>query len=95
MQPIDCLSRDIHRGIKAECEIGGGQIVIDRFHVTLKYRDAADDLRKQELKRLKQGLEDEAYKHLKGSMWASADGVKTGPRKTVRFCDACLPIHLP
>jgi len=51
-------------------EIKQAKIVIDRFHVTLKYRDAADDLRKQELKRLKQELDDEAYKQLKGNMWA-------------------------
>src|SRR3990172_5113596 len=32
------------------------RLVIDRFHVAQKYRDAADTVRKQELKRLKQEL---------------------------------------
>ena len=46
------------------------RIVIDRFHVAQKYRDAADSVRKQELKRLKQELPKAEYQHLKGSLWA-------------------------
>jgi transposase len=46
------------------------RIVIDRFHVAQKYRDAADSVRKQELKRLKQELPKADYQHLKGSRWA-------------------------
>jgi transposase len=46
------------------------QIVIDRFHVAQKYRDAADSVRKRELKRLKQELPKVEYQHLKGSLWA-------------------------
>ena len=45
-------------------------LVIDRFHVTEHYYAAADQLRKQELKRLKSALPEPDYRTLKGSMWA-------------------------
>ena len=45
-------------------------VVVDRFHVAQKYHDAADKLRKKELKRLKDELSETQYKQLKGSMWA-------------------------
>jgi transposase len=51
-------------------EVSTARMVIDRFHVAEKYRDAADKLRKQELKRLKKELSEEEYKTLKGSLWA-------------------------
>jgi len=44
-------------------------ITIDRFHVAKKYREAADKLRKQELRQFKKELSAEAYKTLKGHMW--------------------------
>jgi transposase len=46
------------------------RLVIDRFHVAQKYRDAADTVRKQELKRLKQELAKTEYQQLKGTLWA-------------------------
>lgn len=46
------------------------EVVVDRFHVAQKYHDAADKLRKKELKRLKEELPETDYKKLKGSMWA-------------------------
>ena len=46
------------------------RIVIDRFHVARAYRDGLDDLRKQELKRLKAELPKSDYQQLKGSLWA-------------------------
>jgi transposase len=45
-------------------------IVIDRFHVAKLYRAAVDQLRSQELKRLKQALPKAVYQTLKGSLWA-------------------------
>ena len=51
-------------------ELSHARIVIDRFHVARAYRDGLDDLRKQELGRLKKELPDVEYKQLKGSMWA-------------------------
>lgn len=46
------------------------RIVIDRFHVARAYRGGLDDLRKQELGRLKKELPAAEYKLLKGSLWA-------------------------
>jgi transposase len=46
------------------------RLVVDRFHVAEKYRDAADRVRKQELKRLKQELPQAEYQEIKGSLWA-------------------------
>jgi transposase len=43
---------------------------IDRFHVAQLYRDAADSLRKTELRRLKATLPPTQYKTLKGHLWA-------------------------
>ena len=45
-------------------------LVVDRFHVAQKYHEAADKLRKKELKRLKAELPEAQYQQLKGSMWA-------------------------
>jgi transposase len=44
-------------------------ITVDRFHVAKKYREAADKLRKKELRRLKKELSEDDYKELKGIMW--------------------------
>ena len=44
--------------------------MVDRFHVTRHYHQGADDLRQQELHRLKKELPPEEYQLLKGSMWA-------------------------
>ncbi len=43
---------------------------VDRFHVARAYRDCADTVRKQEMKRLKQELPEAEYAQLKGVMWA-------------------------
>ena len=51
-------------------ELKTARIVVDRFHVTQHYHQAADGLRQSELKRLKQELPKEEYQLLKGSMWA-------------------------
>jgi len=50
-------------------ELPVAKIVVDRFHVTRYYYKAADKLRKQELRRLKNELPEDAYKLLKGNMW--------------------------
>ena len=51
-------------------ELPSARIVVDRFHVTRHYHQAADGLRQSELKRLKQELPKEEYQLIKGSMWA-------------------------
>ena len=46
------------------------QIVVDRFHVALHYRDGFDTLRKKELKRLKETLSDSVYERdCHGALW--------------------------
>lgn len=44
-------------------------LVIDRFHVARNYRDGVDALRKQELRRLKKELPQEAHDELKRTLW--------------------------
>ena len=44
-------------------------IVIDRFHVAMLYRENFEGIRKREMKRLKKELPDHEYKKLKNVMW--------------------------
>ena len=64
------------------------KIVIDRFHVAKLYRSSLDSLRKQELRRLKHGLSEEAYGQLKGAMWAlrKSEEQLTDDAKDVLVC---------
>lgn len=57
-------------------EIPTARIVADRFHVARHYRKAADQMRKQELHRLKKELAKEEYKTLKGCMHAFRKNAK-------------------
>jgi transposase len=49
-----------------ECQV---ELVVDRFHVAEHYYDAADTLRKKEMRRLKRDLPAEEYQQLHGLMW--------------------------
>jgi len=44
-------------------------VVIDRFHVACHYRDAVDELRLQEIRRLKKELPEEQRDDLKHTLW--------------------------
>jgi len=57
-------------------EIPTARIVVDRFHVAKHYRDAADQVRKQELLRLKKALPKEEYQKLNGSFRAFRKNAK-------------------
>jgi len=48
---------------------GADMRVIDRFHVAQHYYEAADDLRKEEMARLKRERKKSEYELLKGVMW--------------------------
>jgi len=64
---------DMYDGyINAAKEVFGKDVIItvDRFHVAKLYRKCVDDLRKQEMKRLKNELPDDEYEKMKGAMWA-------------------------
>lgn len=69
---IHTVCTDMHEGyVNAVKEVlDGAMVVTDRFHVARNYRDGADALRKKEIKRLKKELSEEAYKEIKGAMWA-------------------------
>jgi len=71
-ESIHSVCCDMYEGFSEAVreELSHVQIVIDRFHVARAYRDGLDDLRKQELGRLKKELPDVEYKQLKGSLWA-------------------------
>ena len=51
-------------------EIPTARLVVDRFHVAKHCREAADQVRKEELQRLKKELSKEEYQTLKGSFHA-------------------------
>jgi transposase len=69
---IHTVCCDMYEGFSeaVQEELPQARIVIDRFHVARAYRDGLDDLRKQELGRLKKELPADEYKQLKGSLWA-------------------------
>jgi transposase len=75
-------------------EIPSARIVADRFHVARHYRDAADQLRKTELQRLKKELSKEEYQKLNGSFRAfrkNAKDLNKEERKTLRGFFAYSP----
>lgn len=69
---IHTVCSDMYEGYTAAVQevLPAARLVIDRFHVARTYRDTVDQLRKQELRRLKQTLPKEDYRQLKGAMWA-------------------------
>ena len=71
-QTIRTVGCDMYEGFTEAVreELKTARSVVDRFHVTVYYHQAADDLRQSELKRLKQELPPEEYQLLKGSLWA-------------------------
>lgn len=71
-ETIRTVCCDMYEGYSeaVRAELPQAKIVVDRFHVTRHYHQAADQLRQSELKRLKKELPAEAYQELKGNMWA-------------------------
>jgi len=63
---------DVHEAYHAAVKVvlPHARLVVDRFHIARLYRQAADDLRKSELKRLRRTLSPASYRSLKGAMWA-------------------------
>lgn len=68
---ITTVCTDIWEGyITAAQEIlPDATIVLDRFHVARQYRDAVDELRKQEVRRLQKELPKDAHDDLKHTLW--------------------------
>jgi transposase len=71
-QSIHTVCCDMYEGFTEAVreELPWARIVIDRFHVARAYREGLDELRKQELRRLKAELTASEYKQLKGNLWA-------------------------
>ena len=70
-RPITCACTDMYEGVvrALEEEVPWAEIVIDRFHVARAYRDGADTVHKQELKRLKSAMPKAGYAEITGAMW--------------------------
>jgi transposase len=70
-QTVEEVCTDLYDGyINAVKEVlPQARVVADRFHVTKLYRAAVDELRKGELRELKQVLKPEEYAAFKGVMW--------------------------
>lgn len=68
---ITTVCTDMWEGYSTAVEqvLPEAQIVIDRFHVACHCHDAVDDLRKQEVRRLKQELPAEVVIDLKHTLW--------------------------
>jgi transposase len=68
---IERACTDMYEGFAGaiEQEVPWAEIVIDRFHVARAYRDCADMVRKQELKRLKRVLPKAESAEITGAMW--------------------------
>jgi transposase len=75
-------------------ELPAVRIVADRFHVARHYRDVADQVRKEELRRLKKELSKSEYQKLNGSYHAfrkNAKDLNKEERKTLRRFFAYSP----
>ncbi len=66
------ICTDLYEGfVNAAGEVfGADKVVADRFHVAKLYRKALEQIRKQEMRRLKDTLPKAEYTKLKGVMWA-------------------------
>jgi transposase len=76
-------------------EIPTARLVADRFHVAKHYREAADQVRKEQLQRLKKELSKEEYQTLKGSFHAfrkNARDLNKEERKILRCFFAYSPL---
>ena len=68
---VESVCTDMYDGyvyavVEVLCE---GVLVIDRYHVSKRYREPLDKLRISEIKRLKATLPEDEYSQLEGMMW--------------------------
>jgi transposase len=68
---IDSVCTDIYDGFinAVKEQLPNAKIVIDRFHVAKAYRNCSDNLRKEEMNRLKKLLPKEEQEEIKHTMW--------------------------
>ena len=96
LQAIQAVSCDLWEAYLEAVreEIPTARLVADRFHVARHYRDAADQIRKTELQRLKKELSKEENQKLTGSFRAfrkNAKDLTKAERKTLRRFFAYSP----
>jgi transposase len=70
-ESITTVCTDMWEGYVGAVEevLAHATIVIDRFHVARHYRAAVDELRKQEVRRLREELGEGEQEHLKRTLW--------------------------
>jgi transposase len=68
---IECACTEMSEGVVRALaeELPWGEIVSDRFHVARAYRDGADTVRTQDLKRLKRALPTAESAEITGALW--------------------------
>ena len=68
---IERVCSDMYKGFTGAVQetLPWAKLVIDRFHVAKAYRQCADSVRKQEVRRLRQSLSKTDYEKIKGAMW--------------------------
>jgi len=68
---VESVCTDMYDGyVNAVVEVfGEGVLVIDRYHVSKRYREPLDKLRISEMQRLKTTLPEDEYSQLEGMMW--------------------------
>ena len=68
---VKTICTDMYDGfVQSAIEVfGSGAVVVDRYHVSKLYREPLDQLRIEEMKRLKATLPQEEYARLEGMMW--------------------------
>ncbi|MCW5925270.1 MAG: ISL3 family transposase [Blastocatellales bacterium] len=88
---------DLYEGFINAVEevLPNAKVVADRFHVAKLYRAAVDELRKIEMKELKQVLKKEEYAGLKGVLWAlrkKSEDLEPEERETLDLLFECSPL---
>lgn len=88
---------DLYEGFINAVEevLPNAKVVADRFHVAKLYRAAVDELRKIEMKELKQVLKKEEYAGLKGVLWAlrkKSEDLEPEERETLGLLFECSPL---
>jgi transposase len=94
---IEEVCSDLYEGFINAVEevLPHAKVVADRFHVAKLYRAAVDELRKVEMRELKQVLKKEEYAGLKGALWAlrkKSEDLEPEEREILDLVFECSPL---
>jgi transposase len=94
---IEEVCSDLYEGFINAVEevLPNAKVVADRFHVAKLYRAAVDELRKVEMRELKQVLKKEEYAGLKGVLWAlrkKSEDLEPEEREMLDLLFECSPL---